>query len=153
MNKHELINLTLKQLIERFRMSPESFEYSGPDVDVSGNSDYIIWQPKVILSDSDLSTITDPNNNHAIIIQFNHSAAEFSCYIFLNPPPDLKSIYAAKADCLIHSKRSFEKFRGNYKKFKKLKNMILKKYANKENRSYLKKLSSVFPDIMDDYMF
>lgn len=150
MEKHELVGITLSRLIENFKVSPESFEFLDNG---SSSNDILIWQPKITLTDKDSTIVQDPNNNHAIIIQFNKLNNELSCHIFLKPFINITSIYAQKADSVIFSRRWLEKLRGNYKKFKKLQKLIAKRDRDKESRAYLNKLSSVFPDALDDLIF
>jgi hypothetical protein len=154
MDKHELVGMTIKQLIEHFKSSPESFEYY--DQTRKPNScmqPTIVWQPKVQLGDYMSTVVQDPNNSHAVVVSFNDMVNELTCYLFLKAPTNLVSMNAsAIADCIMTSKRSFEKWRGNYRKFKKLRDLIIARDKHKENLTYLKKLSSVFPDTMDTHL-
>ena len=154
MGKAYLINMTLSSLLARFKSSPESFEYSGLDTDSSIKSgiETIVWQPKVTLTDHDSTVIQDPNNNHAVIVQFNHHANEMSCYIFLKAPNNLSSLYQAKSDSSASIGRWFEKLRSPYRKFKKLKKLIMNKNLQRQHNEFLKKLSTVLPDALDKHI-
>jgi hypothetical protein len=150
MHKHELVSLTLDRLIDRFKSSPEYF-----DSDRSPNRScqpLIVWQPKVQLTDYMETIINDPNNCHAVTILFNPLINEITCHIFLKAPPDISSHFGHKADCIVSSRRWFERYRGNYKKFIELKKCIIARDTHKDNISYLKKLSSVFLDSLDDHI-
>lgn len=154
MHKHELVGMTIQQLIDHFKRSPESFEYY--DQDRKPNSSIlptIFWQPKVQLGDYMSTIVQDPNNNHAVVVSYNAMLNELTCYLFLRAPPNMASIASGHAaDCTMSSKRWFENWRGNYRKFKKLRNLIIARDKRKENLIYLKKLSSVFPDTMDTHL-
>ena len=147
--------MTIKQLIEHFKSSPESFEYYDQELRPNTLSQpTIIWQPKVQLGDYMSTIVHDPNNTHAVVVNYNTFSNELTCYIFLKAPANLPTISSAtlQADCVISSKRPFERWRGNYRKFASLRNMIMANYKRKENMVYLKKLSSVFPDTMDTHL-
>lgn len=151
MDKHELVGITIQQLIEHFKSSPESFEYV--DSRTRPNTDRhptIFWQPKVQLGDYMSTVVQDPNNSHAVVVNWNPLNNELTCYLFLKAPANLAGTSGGQAaDCVMSSKRWFEKWRGNYRKFNKLKDLIMERDKRKENLTYLKKLSSVFPDTMD----
>ena len=148
MDKHELIKLTLDQLMEHFKLSPESFQYQDSLTNPSKSSfPTIIWQPKVQMGDS---VVADPNNNHTVVLTFNEHLEEFKCFIYLKTPINLET---TPADSVIVSRRSFEKWRRNYKRFIKLKKLILARDTHIENMGFLSKLSSVFPHTMDCYLF
>lgn len=142
MDKHELVGLTIDRLLEHFKMSPESFEYLE-----SSNHPTIVWRPKVQLGDYMSTIVEDPNNASAVTVSFNYFVNEMYCNIYVKVP---EKFDGAKPDVSISSRRMFENWRSNYRKFKKLKKMIIARDRYKENMIYLKKLSSVFPDTLDD---
>ena len=155
MHKHELVGITIQQLIEHFKTSPESFEFYDQDRKPHyANAPTICFQPKIQL-DSLIPAVNDPNNSHAVVVSF-HNNKELACYIFLKAPGNLMSLNscATAADSVTSSSRRFEKWRSNYRKFKYLRNLIMTRDKYKDNLIYLKKLSAVFPDTMDDpYIF
>ena len=147
MNKYELIGLTMDRLLEHFKLSPESFEFT--DSGYSPRALTIVWQPKVQLNDYMNTVIQDPNNSsHGVIVTWNCDINELSCHLFLRATSHIKS---CTADCSMTSKRWFEKRRKNYKKFERLQSLILQRDRYKENMNYLKKLTSVFPDALDNH--
>ena len=152
MHKHELVGITIQQLIEHFKISPESFEFYDQDRRPhTSMHPTVFWQPKVQLGDASSSVVDDPNNGHAVVVSFHNG--ELTCYIFLKAPANLQSSSACQAaDSVVSSARSFEKWRGNYRKFKHLRNLILARDKYRENLIYLKKLSAVFPDTMDSHL-
>ena len=153
MDKYELVGITLDRLIDHFASSPESFEYYDCERNPGRLQASIYWQPKVQLNDYMSTVIEDPNNNHAVIVTFHPHMDEVTCFLFLKAPANLVTMSGALADCTISSKRWFERWRGNYRKFRTLRDMIIKRDKLKENMNYLKKLSSVFPDSMDDHFY
>lgn len=147
MDRHELVGLTIDRLFDHFRLSPESFEYFDQNRNPSKNCHpTIVWTPKVELNEY-TSAVQDPYNNHAVVVTWNSLTNELVCYIFMKAPIDLNG---AKADYVMSSKRWFEKWRRNYRRFRQLGNLIIDREQYKENMTYLRKLSSVFPDTFDD---
>jgi hypothetical protein len=151
MQKHELIGLTLQRLIHHFRESPESFDFMDCTTGNMGGHTFptITFRPKIQLSDHQSTLIQDPNNEHAVVVVFNSHLNEMACYIFMKAPSTLSNMMA---DSTVISGRLFEKWRGNYKKFSKLRELIQDRDQFKANMAYLKKLSSVFPHTMDDHL-
>ena len=152
MSRNELVGITIQQLIEHFKRSPESFEYYDHDSKPSSQQmqPTIFFQPKVQLSDYMSTIVEDPNNNHAVIVSFNQINNELTCYLFLKAPINLQSNSSNPvADSVVSSRQWFEKWRGNYRKFNKLRKLILDRDKRKENLTYLKKLAYVFPDTLD----
>jgi hypothetical protein len=152
MQKHELVGITIQHLIEHFKSSPESFEYYDQDRRPhTSMHPTIFWQPKVQLGDPSSSIVQDPNNSHAVVVSFHNN--ELTCWVFLKAPLNLQSSSACQAaDCVMTSSRPFEKWRGNYRKFKQLRKLILARDKYIENLTYLRKLSTVFPDTMDSHL-
>lgn len=151
MNKHQLISITLDKLFDHFKASPESFEYYDTETqNYRVTQPTIVWRPKIELNDHSSTVINDPNNNHGIVLVFNNVMEEFQCFIFLGTAVDISG---SKADCVVTSRRSFYKWRKTYKNFTKLANLISEREEHKENMKILKKLSSVFPDALDTYIF
>ena len=145
MDKAELVGLTLDRLIDHFRASPESFEYS------ENVSPTVLWQPKIQIGDLASNPVHDPNNAHAVVVRWNQHFNSVNCYVFLAAPVDPINS-TEKADSTMSSQRYFEKYRGNYRKLMKLKALIQARNARKAQLIYLRKLSSVFPDAIDDHI-
>jgi hypothetical protein len=150
MDKSELMGLTLDMLIAKFEESPESFEFLGQGHLNEATHPTIIWQPKIQLSDLDSTLVNDPNNASAIMVTFNHVFNEMQCHVFIRAPI---TTYGSKADSSIKVCRWFEKWRRNYRKFKKLKQLILNRYKHQEDMEFARHLSSVFPDALDRHLF
>jgi hypothetical protein len=152
MNRYELVGMTIQNMIDRFKTSPESFTFC--DSQSKHNRcvyPTIVWQPRIQLSDNS-AAVMDPNNNSAVVIVFNTFANDLSCYVFLKAPINPTTWVPHMADSVAVSDRWFEKLRGNYRKFKKLRNLVRVRDRNMENLLYLNKLSSVFPDTLDSHL-
>jgi hypothetical protein len=158
MEKHEIISLTLDQLIERFHLSPESFDYEDPSTpNKMLVNPIIIWQPKFDLGNS---VVPDPNNEQkTVIITYSELTSEMSCYIFASTQISLSNLMntvsnASKTDAVISYKLGvFASFRVNHRKFMKLKKLIQNRERMKENDNFMKKLCKVFPGTLDDHIF
>lgn len=148
MEKHELVGITLQRLIYHFKESPESFEFHD-GFTMGYTVPTIIFRPKIQLSDHSSTVVADPNNEHAVVVCFNPNINEISCHIFMKATASLN---VTTADISISSCRWFEKLRSNYRKFESLRVLIAERDQFKHNRNYLKKLSSVFPDTMDNHL-
>ena len=146
MDNAELVGLTLDRLIDHFKLSPESFDFSGGVTHPT-----VLWRPKVQLDDLNNHSIRDPNNAHAVIVRWNPHFSQVVCYVFLVAPEyPLNAI--DKADSTISSQRYFESWRSNYRKLLKLKRLIEEREAYRANMAYLRKLSSIFPDAVDSHI-
>lgn len=145
MDKAELVSLTLDRLIDHFKLSPESFDFT------DNGCPTVVWQPKIQLDDLTSNSIYDPNNAHAVVVRWNTHFKHVTCYIFLSAPVNPVNCID-KADSTISSQRWFEYYRGNYRKLMRLKDLIQDREAYKANLIYLRRLSSVFPDALDDHI-
>jgi hypothetical protein len=98
--------------------------------------------------------VPDPNNNHAVAVGWNNAINEMRCYLFSKVPYGLSfpNPNLSGSDSNIVASRLFEKYRSNYKKYIKLVNLIQTRDKHKENMDYLKKLTALFPDAVDDHI-
>lgn len=155
MTKADILSITLDQLIGRFETNPESFDYVGCDLEKKSSlkfdNDSVIWQTKI---ESNSEIIVDPTSQQRTIV-VNYSIIEkaLKVYIYNCTFESVGSIYQVKADACIEHKAYFIRFTRNFRKFNKLKNLILAREEHNEARSFLKKLSSTFPDTLDNHIF
>jgi|GEM_PF-4723055 len=152
MTNHELIELALEQLIEEFKRSPESFSYY--DNQYTPNRQFeptIFWQPKIQLKDD---LMNDPNDmGRSVIICIRSLTKEMSCYVFSRYLSDIKAAEASTPDAsMIAHARFFETYRSMFRKFRKLRNMIMKRDKERDNEKFLKKLCKVLPATFDDHL-
>ena len=151
MTKKELVEITLDRLSKRFHDSPECFEliYT-PFASQNYGLDFtIMWKPKIQLDNDNDSVIDDPNNQGAVAIKLNESMGEITCYVYNKAPT---SFCSSLADSVILIKMRFIKIRKMRKKIIKLRDLIVKRDEMNEHMKYLKKLSSVFPDVLDRHI-
>lgn len=151
MTKKELVEITLDKFHKRFRESPECFEliYT-PFASQNYGFDFtIMWKPRIQIGDEDNSLVDDPNNHGAVAIKLNESMGEITCFVYNKAPG---SFCTSLADSVIIVKMRFIKLRNMRKKIIKLKDLIVKRDEMNEHMKYLKKLSSVFPDVLDRHI-
>ena len=149
MDKDELISLTLDRLIDRFKSGPECFEFIQTPFSPSNPDIVITWKPRVEMEPNMVSVIDDPNREGGCAIKYMEPTGEITCAVYSKAPINFNH---STPDCLISTRPSFVKWTSNYKKIVKLKNLILKRDQENENKKYLKKLQDVFPDAVDKYL-
>jgi hypothetical protein len=156
MDKPELLKIALEQLIEQFKVTPESFYYNATfsnTFNSSGtfhNTEAVVWEPKI---DVNGSIIDDPNQYKNIVITFTPGLNEMGCLIFHKDKITGSKYDAAQAEMSTKYSRRFERCRSNYKKFKYLCNLITTRDKRHEYRQFLTKLYSIFPGTMDKHLF
>jgi hypothetical protein len=154
MNKPELIKIALDQLLDQFKLSPESFDYHEDVGDYSSKASAILWEPKIELNGD---RVDDPNQYKAIVITFKPKDNEMACHIFTKSNPQVGASVSrydlSKSEACTKYTRRFETFRNNYRKFKKLANLITQRDRRNENKAFLMKLYGLFPATMDKHLF
>lgn len=154
MTKEELIHLTLKQLSESLKLSPENFRLEDPELGIMSGSfpgPTIVWQFKVQLKDGQF--IPDPlNATRTIMVCYNKLANNLSCYIFLR---EINSISAnvtpdsqASIDLL-----NFPILNRTYRQFQSIRKNLIQQKREKEYVDYLRKLNNIFPATHEDELF
>lgn len=154
MNRCDIVGLTLDQLLENFPLSPESFDYEDMHYTPHKNTSHptIIWQPKVELKDG---VVPDPNNEvKTIVVWYNENLSELNCAIIPGPATSWRSVAmlvgATDINCPI---TGIIALNSHYRKFMKLKRLIMAKDQMKHNNDFLKKLHSIFPGTFDKHIF
>lgn len=153
MMKSEIISAALDELIEKFYMSPESFELVAYNeyTTIQDNLDSIIWRTKI---NSGELLIEDPTTQQrTILVEHLIKNKIIRVAIFNNCNWTSSILHNAKSDATIESKKLFMRFSSNYRKFNKLKNLIKNHNENKETREFLKKLSTSLPGVIDNHIF
>jgi hypothetical protein len=151
--KEELLNITLKQLNESLRVSPECFHLEDPESGLSpglSNNSFtgptIIWKYRVELAGR---VVPDPNNAaRTIIMTYSPALKSLSCHIYFREVNGINS--AMMADAQISVLYDFPSFNESYRRFMKLKKKLVQRKRDKESMEYLKKLNSIFPTTFDD---
>lgn len=145
MTKSDIMSNSLDQLIEKFHSSPESFEY----VD-GGNSESVMWQTKINLSDN---MISDPTAyQRTILVTWSSYDKTLALRIYNETFDSFTKIDDKRSDAKLSLSRPFEKYRSNYKKFRTLIKLTQEQREHKKTKEFLTKLSSVFPTILDHFI-
>jgi hypothetical protein len=155
MTRKELVGLTLDQLLLNFSTSPECFDLEFLDVrsfTVSA-SEAIMWKHRVEVDSG--SYIPDPNNpTRTIVVIHNKSTHRMTCNIYFRDMINIANTASHTAEATCEAKLGFfVTFDSNYKKFNKLKSLIVKHSRAKESNTFLSKLHAVFPGTFDEYIF
>lgn len=153
MTKQELVQLTLKQLEQSLKTTPENFRFEDP---TSGQTNgafpgpTVIWQFKVELEEN--KYIQDPlNSTKTVIVTYNRIAKQLTCYIFNREVNSLS--YSQPADTQVtisYHEWLHPHFYSTYRKFMDLKNDLVKRKNEKEYMDYMKKLNQIFPSTHED---
>jgi hypothetical protein len=147
MTKEELIDITLKQLVASFEISPECFQVEDPGSASIGPT--VTWRFRV---DVDGKTIPDPNNSgRTIVVGYNNLGKTLSCFIFFRDmPAEMSRFGGVSADADATIKLNFPIFNRSYRQFMRLREKIIARRNDKEGMRYLLKLRSIFPSTHDD---
>jgi hypothetical protein len=151
MTKDDLLSITLDQLLDAFKRTPECFELMDREIDpnMSLIGPTIKWSFKL---DLDGMIIPDPNNAaRTIIISYNDMGKQLSCHIFFREVNAANQ--AIMADAQATAKYAFPILSSSYRKFHKLRNKLIRRHRDKENDRFLRKLQSIFPTTFDNDIF
>ena len=152
LTKEELIYITLKQLSDSLKTTPENFKLEDPPTNISHGSflnPTIIWQFKVKIENN---YIPDPlNSTKTIIVTYSSLSKQLSCYIYNREVNTLNSAVM----CDTHAEVQYNDFipcilYRTYRQFNNLKRSLIKRKNEKEFVDYLKKLGQIFPNTGDD---
>jgi hypothetical protein len=148
MTKSDIISAALDELLERFHSNPEAFDYTKA---LMSEGEYIVW--RTIINSSN-QTIYDPTSQQrTVIVTFDANDNLMSVRIYNQCNLSNSMLHGITPDANIESKKIFKGLRRNYRKFRKLRELILNEQAHKEAKSFLKKLSSAFPSLLDKHIF
>jgi hypothetical protein len=152
--KEELIYLTLKQLNESLKSSPENFRLEDTEAGIINNSYHgptIVWQFKVETQPG--TYIQDPlNATRTVIATYNKLSKQISCYIYFREVNSINHAIMADSQMSLHLSQ-FPILNRTYRQFMKLRNKLLDKRREKEYLDYLKKLNNIFPSTHVDELF
>lgn len=152
MQKSEIISLVLEHLANIFNQNPDAFVYFSDESEYTTNgAEYVAWQSTMA---SDNYGVFDPNNvNRSILVKFSRHRGTMSLFLFSRGFSTIKELEGSKVDSSLEIKRFLIKLRSPYKKFKKLKKLISDRDKKKENEAFMRRLTSVFPSLLDDEIF
>jgi hypothetical protein len=144
MTKRELINITLKQLEDSFKTSPECFQTD--DIDKGNLGPMIMWHFRVVI---DGKSIPDPNNtNRTVVIIYSALLGQLICNIYLRDVANFSVGVASDASSVIDIKVPL--FDSSYRRFNRLRDKILMRKQDLKDLDFLSKLTSIFPTTHDD---
>lgn len=156
MTKEELVHITLKQLTESLKQTPENFRFEDPSIS-SSNGNFpgptIIWQFRVEIEQDKF--IIDPLNSvKTIIVTYNKMAKKLECYIYNREVNSLNHAMMAEAQASITYHDLIPLFfNRTYRQFMKLRKALLKRKNDKEYMDYMKRLNGIFPATHEDDIF
>ena len=153
MTRHELVGLTLDQLLYNFSLGTECFELEMLDAKSFSAlpNNAIIWKHKI----DNGGIIQDPHNPmRTVIVVNNRTTKTIQCFIHFRDMISANNAMNHKPDAQVEAKIGiFKILDANHRKFKKLKKLIQQNNAAKDNNIFLSKLHSVFPGCWDDFIF
>jgi hypothetical protein len=152
--KEELVHITLKQLAESFKSSPENFRLEDSELGpVNGSfpGPTIIWQFKVKVKENEY--IQDPlNATRTIIVTFNSMAKQLSCLIYFREVNSIGSAIAPDTQATVQC-CEFPILHRTYRQFRHIRKLLVTRRREKEFMDYMKKLNNIFPAIHEDELF
>jgi hypothetical protein len=154
--KEELVHLTLKQLQESLKLTPENFRLDDVTTGTTNNTwpgPTIIWQYRILLDED--KYIPDPLNSvKTIIVTYNKVARTIQCSIYNREVNALTYGNAPEVIATVafnpHIPLLF--FR-TYRQFMSIRGSILKRRNDKEFMDYMKRLNGIFPSTHEDELF
>jgi hypothetical protein len=156
MTKEELVYITLKQLGESLKRSPENFRLEDHSVaPASGNfpGPTIVWQFRIQLEEDKF--IPDPLNSvKTIIVTYNKIAKQLQCYIYNREVNSMNHAMMADAQVtLTYHEFVPQVFYRTYRQFAGIRRALLKRKHDKEYLDYMKRLNNIFPATHEDDIF
>ncbi len=153
MDKWELIEITLDQLIKQWEDNRDSF-----DIDIGrgesfssrislGSTLSIFWSP--------YGSSNNPTDSmklqKGVMITYDRKN-EFRCLIYRVDRVSQQPIEGSVAENSISARRCFVPIRQLYRKFANLRSKILKHKMQKTNSLYMSSLCGVFPGTLDEHL-
>jgi len=154
MTKEELIHITLKQLSENLKSSPENFRLEDPEFGPPFGTfpgPTIVWQFKVKVKED--TYIQDPlNATRTIIVTFNKIAKQLSCFIYFREVNTLNQSVMPDTQAMVQC-CEFPILNRTYRQFMKIRQQLIKQRREKEFVDYMRKLNNIFPSTHEDDIF
>jgi hypothetical protein len=146
MIKEELVHLTLKQLSESLKGSPENLRLEDTEIGpMNGNflGPTLIWQFKVETKPG--TYIQDPlNASRTVLVTYNKISNQLSCMIYFREVNSINHAIMADAHATIQLYH-IPWFNRTYRQFMDIRSKLIEKKREQEYVEYLKKLSNIFP--------
>lgn len=154
MTKEELIHITLRQLSENLKSSPENFRLEDVEFAPTIGSfpgPTIVWQFKVKIKED--TYIQDPlNATRTIIVTFNKIAKQISCLIYFREVNTLNQSVMPDTQAMIQC-CELPILNRTYRQFMKIRKQLIKQRREKEFIDYMRKLNNIFPSTHEDDIF
>lgn len=156
MTKEELAHLTLKQLAESLKITPDNFRLEDPTISTTIGSfpgPTVIWQFRLIVEDN--KSILDPLNSiKTIIVSYNKLARQLTCQIYNREVNNLNHSITPDAAAVIHYYKHLPLIcNRTHRQFLSLCKDLTKRRLEKEYIDYLKRLNNIFPATHEDDIF
>ena len=158
MDKWELIEITLDQLIVQWRSNKESFDIDvgTPEIRLGDNGHpdmSICWSPISSNDHNEGAALTTDSMKlrKGVMITYNRRG-EFKCFIYKVGPQGLRPADGSLAENSISAKKCLVPIRSLYRKFMRLRSDVLTHKRHKANSSYLSNLCGVFPGTLDEHL-
>jgi hypothetical protein len=158
MTKEELIHITLKQLSESLKITPENFRLEDASIGLttSGSSfpgPTIVWQHRVKIDEDKF--IQDPLNSvKTIIVTYNKINKQLQCYIYNREVNNLNHAIMAEAQVSITYPDLIPTvFYRTHRQFMTLREELIRQKNQKEYIDYLRRLNGIFPATHEDEIF
>lgn len=156
MTKEELVHITLKQLSESLKVTPENFRFEDSSVG-HGNGNFpgptIVWQFRQQVEEN--KYILDPLNPvKTIIVTYNKLARRLECYIYNREVNSLNHAIMADAQAMmIFNDYIPPILYRTYRQFYKIHKQLLQNKYEKEYADYMVRLNKIFPGTHEDEIF
>lgn len=154
MTKEELIYITLKQLSESYKISPDNFRLEDSSVGPTNGTfpgPTIVWQFKVKLNENEY--IQDPlNATRTILVTWNEMAKQISCHIYYREVNSMSHAIMADSQAMFQC-CNFPILNRTYRKFLKIRKKLIKARREKEYMDYMRKLNNIFPSLHEEELF
>ena len=155
MTKEELVYITLKQLSESLKSSPDNFRLEDSELGSTTNTfpggPAIVWQFKVQVKEGQY--IQDPlNASRTIIVTYGKYSKQMACYIYFREVNNIGTIIAPETQAMIQC-CEFPILNRTYRLFMNIRKQLVKQHHEKEFATYMRKLNNIFPATHEDELF
>ena len=149
MDKWQLIEITLKQLIQQWKHNKELFktdsrEDQDPTIASNKPENFISWEPpeKPAAEQQQLALVSK-----TVTITYSPGGRWFKCEI-----SQKGKLPSAKPENIIIAQKSFIPMRSLYWDFMRLRRSIIEYKKTQEGNQYLQDLYDIFPGTLDNYI-
>lgn len=145
MDKWEIIEITLDQLIRRWNSDKESFVTDTNDKPTRHNELYVAWEP-----DDGSCSLTNDKVKKGVLVAYSKGARSFTCRVY-HVTMNMGTRNVITEDSLSATKK-LPQIRSLYRKFMCFREDIRQHEINKSSGRYLDNLCTMLPDTLDRYI-